>query len=131
MSDVVLSTHTEAQELPLSNSPALRNLVPTAPTVARRFRAGNTLTAFAAVYTDGGRGRDDLSVSETIARENEVILRREARLFTGLRAPVATHPFQVDLDLRTLTPGTYVITFEGRLSGRRTPITRQVPFIVE
>ena len=116
MSGVVLASQRSASGRMLMGDDRLKALLGADSTPVRHFVRGDTLTAFAEVYTDGSRETSDVRVTGTLATaRGRKVLERD-----GVPAgdpPDTGYVFRIPLT--DLAPGDYVLTIEGR-AGKRT-----------
>jgi hypothetical protein len=99
------------------------------PTTARTFRAAETLSAYAELI-DGGRAAREVTLV-TILRDGqgrEVVRRPQAHVNADV-PPGQPFGYAIDLPLRTLAPGRYVLRVEAQVAGT-TDAARDVPFEV-
>jgi hypothetical protein len=130
---IVLATD-GGREVPLTGVPPGAGILSANPTALRRYRGQGSLVAFVQAY---GRslGAADIAVTARLATASgDDVVRVDPRLVFdddggdgGRRLT-----FRADFGLDTLAPGRYVLTVEGRTTGRpaRTA-SRQVLFSVE
>ena len=111
MSGVVLASQRSASGRMLMGDDRLNALLGAEPTAVRRFARGDTLTAFAEVYTNGNRETSDVRVVGRIStpRGRTVVERPGSSI-----ADAPQGGYTVRLPLTDLAPGDYVLTIEAR-----------------
>jgi hypothetical protein len=110
----------------LRGDEALATVLPSGPTALRRFSTGDTLTAFAEVYTEARTKPEDIRLTSTVTRVRGGRVRSDTA--TRVRSEPGLAAYTAVIPLSMLAGGDYVLTFEAR-AGRRTA-TRQLPFTV-
>ena len=101
------------------------------PTTTRVFRRDETLSAYAEVTDVGASARRDVEMVTIVrdARDREVV--HSARPNAADRVePGHSFPYAIDLPLRALPPGRYVLRVEARATGTPDPIARELRFEV-
>ena len=133
LSGIVLATD-GGREVPLADGPRRAGVLSMNPTALRRFRGQGTLVAFAQV---SGRSLDaaDVAVTARLATASgDDVARVDPRMVFDEEGGNGGRrlTFRAELDLGALAPGRYVLTVEGRTTGRRDRrVNRQVAFSVE
>jgi VWFA-related protein len=130
LSPLLVST-TRARRVPSVNRDErlVRALGGGPPTTARAFHRDETLSAYAEVRDAGAAGRRDIELVTIVrdARDREVV--HSVRPNAGAQAaPGASFPYAIDLPLRRLPPGRYVLRVEARAVGAAEPVAREVRF---
>ena len=130
LSPLLVST-TRARRVPSVNRDdrLVRALGGGPPTTSRAFRADETLSAYAEVTDVGARTMRDIELVTLVrdARDRDVV--HSVRPNAAARAtPGAPFPYAIDLPLRTLPPGRYVLRVEARAVGAAEPVAREVRF---
>ena len=126
LSGIVLGSAHAAAHRALREDATLAGVLPSGPTALRRFSAGDTLTAFAEVYTEARTKPEDVRMTVTLARARGGRVRSDAA--SRIRSEPGVAGYTSVIPLAVLAPGDYVLTLEAR-AGRRTA-TRQLPFAV-
>ena len=104
----------------------LVGLLPHDRYAAHAAASGDTLTAFAEVYTEARTKPEDVGLTATLTRARGGRVRSDTA--TRVRSEPGVAGYTAVIPLAMLAPGDYVLTLEAR-AGRRT-VTRQVPFAV-
>jgi VWFA-related protein len=126
LSGIVLGSTQAALHRALRGDEALATVLPSGPTALRRFSIGDTLTAFAEVYTEARTKPEDIRLTSTVTRVRGGRVRSDTA--TRVRSEPGLAAYTAVIPLSMLAGGDYVLTFEAR-AGRRTA-TRQLPFTV-
>jgi len=129
----LLVSGTRARKVPSVNRDdrVLRALGGGPPTTSRTFRRDETLSAYAEVVDVGAAIRRDVELVTIVrdARERDVV--HSVRPNASDRAePGHSFPYAIDIPLRTLPPGRYVLRVEARAAGTPEPVVREVRFEV-
>jgi hypothetical protein len=133
LSGVVLATD-GGREVPLADGPRRAGVLSMNPTALRRFRGQGTPVAFAQV---SGRSLDaaDVAVTASLATASgDDVARVDPRMVLDEDSGDGGRrlTFQAEFGLDALAPGRYVLTVEGRTTGRRDRMaSRQMAFSVE
>jgi len=133
LSGIVLATD-GGREVPLAEGPRRAGVLSMNPTALRRFRGQGTLVAFAQV---SGRSLDaaDVAVTARLATASgDDVARGDPRMVLDEDSSDGGRrlTFRAEFGLGTLAPGRYVLTVEGRTTGRRDRmVSGQVAFSVE
>ena len=131
VSGVTLATSSSATQLMLMDDVPLREALGGPPTSLRRFRPGDTLTAYVELYSnDRAVTAADLSIRAAIVKDTGLDLKAEnASAIGGLSGDPRRMPFVARLGLDGLAPGKYVLDVEARSARRRgEPVRRLIPF---
>lgn len=134
MSGVALTSAAAARTTSLRPNDPLRDFLPSAPTSAREFDAGDTLTLFAEVYdnlrTSGGH-TVDLTATLRADDGRVITTASEQRSSAELNGAAGGFGFKADLSLADAAPGIYVVHVEARINaGDRPSVSRDVPIRV-
>ena len=101
----------------------------TPPTVARTFATGEVLTAYAEIYDNVTQTPHRLDIVTTIMPANS-----DSKVFSHASdAPASTQsiPYLVDVPLKGLAPGAYVLRVDVRSRlGNGPGVSREVPFTI-
>jgi len=101
------------------------------PTTSRVFYRDETLSAYAEVVDVGASIRRDVELVTIVrdARERDIV--HSVRPNASDRAePGHSFPYAIDIPLRTLPPGHYVLRVEARAAGTPEPVVRELRFEV-
>ena len=111
--------------------PLTRGLGGRPPTLARSFTPGDTLSAYAEVVDAGARAPRDVTLVTVVRDSTGRDLVRSAQPRANARV-AAGEPFAyaVDLPLKSLPSGAYLLRVEAQAAGVTGPVVRQVPFTV-
>jgi hypothetical protein len=134
MSGVAMTSAAAARTTSLRPKDPLRDFLPAAPTSAREFDAGDTLTLFAEIYdnlrTNGGH-TVDLTATLRADDGRVITTASEQRSSTELDGAAGGFGFKADLSLADAAPGIYVVHVEARINaGDRPSVSRDVPIRV-
>ncbi len=127
----LLVSGTRARRVPSANRDdrVLRALGGGPPTTSRVFHRDETLSAYAEVVDVGATARRDVELVTILrdARDRDVVhsVRPNA---SDRAAPGQSFPYAIDIPLRTLPAGRYVLRVEARAAGAPDPIVREVRF---
>ena len=129
----LLVSGTRARKVPSVNRDerVLRALGGSPPTTSRVFHRDETLSAYAEVVDVGAAVRRDVELVTIVrdARERDVV--HSVRPNASDRAePGRSFPYAIDIPLRTLPPGHYLLRVEARAAGTPEPVVREVRFEV-
>jgi VWFA-related protein len=129
----LLVSGTRARRVPSANRDdrVLRALGGGPPTTSRVFHRDETLSAYAEVVDVGAAIRRDVELVTIVrdARERDVV--HSVRPNASDRAePGKSFPYAIDIPLRTLPPGRYLLRVEARAAGTADPVVREVRFEV-
>jgi len=131
MSGVMLASAAAFQTPTFKPDKQLDAILSGPPTSARRFRAGDQLTAFAEIYAN--RLSDQRELDVTVSVRNIQGVERfkisETDTIDKLKAANGVHRTVSRIPLN-LVPGEYVLAIEARRHGEAKPISRSVPFRV-
>ena len=127
----LLVSGTRARRVPSANRDdrVLRALGGSPPTNSRVFHRDETLSAYAEVVDGGATIRRDIELVTIVrdARERDVV--HSVRPNASDRAePGRSFPYAIDIPLRLLPPGLYLLRVEARATGTAGPIVREVRF---
>ena len=129
----LLVSGTRARQVPSVNRDdrVLRALGGSPPTTSRVFHRDETLSAYAEVVDVGAAIRRDVELVTIVrdARDRDIV--HSVRPNASDRAePGQSFPYAIDIPLRTLPPGRYVLRVEARAAGTPEPVVREVRFEV-
>ena len=129
----LLVSGTRARQMPSANRDdrVLRALGGSPPTTSRVFQRDETLSAYAEVIDVGAATRRDVELVTIVrdARDRDIV--HSVRPNASDRAePGHSFPYAIDIPLRTLPPGQYVLRVEARAAGTPEPVVREVRFEV-
>jgi hypothetical protein len=131
MSGVVLASIAASQVPTLTADADLQEALQASPTTVREFGPGDVLRAYAEVYNarGGQPHKVDISASVKVDGGRSVFTHSEERGTEELQGARGGFGYRVDVPLRDLAPGLYVLTIEARshLSGNAT-MRRDIPF---
>jgi VWFA-related protein len=127
----LLVSGTRARRVPSANRDdrVLRALGGGPPTTARVFHRDETLSAYAEVVDVGAAIRRDVELMTIVrdGRGRDVV--HSVRPNASDRAePGRNFPYAIDIPLRTLPPGRYLLRVEARAAGAADPVVREVRF---
>jgi hypothetical protein len=128
VSGLVLTTKAAGETATTKVDAALQARLPTPPTVVRTFAPGEVLTAYAEIYDNVTQSPHRLDVVTTIKPANS-----DGNVFSqSSEAAAATSiPYLVEVPLKGLAPGAYVLRVEVRSRlGSGPGVSRDVPFRV-
>lgn len=112
---------------------ATAKMIPLMPSAARAFTAGDTLALYAEAYDNDTRGPHGVDLTAAIRDETGKVLvsTSEERSSAEIGGGRGGYGFRVDLPLKGLPPGSYVLTLiaRSRASGNATA-TRDIPFAI-
>lgn len=133
MSHLVLASRGAAQAITTKPDPVLKDRLALPPTAVRRFDSRDVLTVFAEVYDNREKGVEPVVLTTSIAdAAGTVAFRREETVESFSFEPARrswTH--RLDVPLKDLQPGAYVLRVEARGRGAQGPaVERAVPFFV-
>jgi VWFA-related protein len=129
----LLVSGTRARRVPSANRDdrILRALGGAPPTTRRVFHRDETLSAYAEVMDVGAAMRRDVELVTIVrdARDRDVVhsVRPNA---SDRAAPGHSFPYAIDIPLRTLPAGRYLLRVEARAAGAPEPVVREVRFEV-
>jgi hypothetical protein len=99
------------------------------PTTSRVFRRDETLSAYAAIVDVGAASRRDVELVTIVRDARGRDLVHSVRPNASDRAePGHSFPYAIDIPLRTLLPGHYVLRVEARAAGAPAPVVRELRF---
>jgi len=129
----LLVSGTRARQMPSANRDdrVLRALGGSPPTTSRVFQRDETLSAYAEVIDVGAATRRDVELVTIVrdARDRDIV--HSVRPNASDRAePGHSFPYAIDIPLRTLPPGRYLLRVEARAAGTPEPVVREVRFEV-
>ena len=129
----LLVSGTRARQVPSANRDdrVLRALGGSPPTTSRVFQRDETLSAYAEVIDVGAATRRDVELVTIVrdARDRDIV--HSVRPNASDRAePGHSFPYAIDIPLRTLPPGRYLLRVEARAAGTPEPVVREVRFEV-
>jgi len=131
MSGVALTSLATARGVSVRPKDPLRDYLPAAPTSAREFDAGDTLTLFAEIYDNlRTSAAHTVDLTATLRADDGRIIATasEQRSSTELKGGPGGFGFKAELPLASAAPGIYVIHVEARINtGDRPTVSRDVP----
>ena len=131
MTPIVVSTSSAITVPSAYNDPGLLWALGGPPTTARGFAGSDTLSAYVELIDAGAaaiRAIDLLTVVRD-ARGRDVVRSAQPKA-NGRVAAGRSFAYAVDLPLRALAPGRYVLRIEARASGLAEPLARELTFDV-
>jgi hypothetical protein len=133
MSGVVLTSKAAGARPTPAPDAELKSILPGPPTAVREFVPADTLTAFAELYDTQGATPHRVDITATIKADGgrPVFSQTEERATEELQGARGGFGYRVEIPLRDLQPGSYVLTVEARsrLSGNPT-VREDIPFTV-
>ncbi len=133
MSGVVLTSRAAAGRPTPTTDAALKDILPAPPTAVRDFVSADTITAFAEVYDTQAQTPHRVDITATVKADGgkAVFSQTEERATSELQGARGGFGYRVEIPLKDLQPGSYVLTVEGRsrLSGNPT-VKQDIPFRV-
>jgi VWFA-related protein len=127
----VLLTSSNADAFATANpDPQLKDVLPGPPVATRRFRPAETLTAFAEVYDDSGMAAHTVTFNVTLqdARDGRSVLNLSDRRAVEVSDKAATHGFKVEIPLKGVSPGMYVLRVEAVSTAGDHSAVQEIPF---
>ncbi len=133
MSGVVLTSRAaEARPTPAPDA-ELKQILPGPPTAIREFASADTITAFAEVYDTQGNTPHRVDITSTVKADGgrSVFSQTEERATSELQGASGGFGYRVEIPLKDLQPGSYVLTIEARSRLSGNPTAREdIPFQV-
>ncbi len=133
MSGVVLTSRAAGGRPTPTPDAELKEILPGPPTAMREFVSADTITAFAEVYDTQGNAPHRVDITATVKADGgkAVFSQTEERATQELQGARGGFGYRVEIPLKDLQPGAYVLTVEARsrLSGNPTA-RRDIPFRV-
>ncbi len=133
MSGVVLTSRAAAGRPTPTTDAELKDILPAPPTAVRDFASADTITAFAEVYDTQAQTPHRVDITATVKADGgkAVFSQTEERATSELQGARGGFGYRVEIPLKDLQPGSYVLTVEGRsrLSGNPT-VKQDIPFRV-
>lgn len=113
------------------DAPLTRALGGIPPTLARSFAQNETVSAYAEVVDAGASAARDVALLTVVrdAAGRDVVRSPQPRANARV-APGEPFAYAVDLPLKALAPGHYVLRVEALAAGAAAPVAREVPFEV-
>ncbi len=131
MSGVVLTSRAASARPTAAPDADLKDVLPGPPTSLRDFVSADTLAVFAEVYDTQGKvpHRVDITASVKADGGRQVFSQTEERGTEELQGGRGGFGYRVDIPLKDLAPGAYVLTVEARSRLSGNPAVRQdIPF---
>jgi VWFA-related protein len=131
MTSIVTSASSAIAVPSAYNDPGLLWALGGPPTTARAFWPGETLSAYVELIDVGATATRDVDLSTVVrdARGRDVVRSQQPQA-NGRVPPAKSFAYAVDLPLKTLAPGRYVLRIEARASGLGEPLARELTFDV-
>jgi hypothetical protein len=109
---------------------ALKEVFPVPPVATRTFTRGETLGVFTEVYDNSTPQAHtvDLTASIRPADDVQTVFRTQEQRAVEAGTAIRTHGFKVEVPLRDLNPGRYVLRVEATSRADERPVIRDVPF---
>ena len=129
----LLVSGTRARQVPSVNRDdrVLHALGGSPPTTSRVFQREETLSAYAEVVDVGASTRRDVELVTIVRDARDRDLVHSVRPNASDRAePGHRFPYAIDIPLRTLPPGHYLLRVEARAAGTPEPVVRELRFEV-
>lgn len=133
MSGIVLTSRAAAARVTPTPDEELKAILPGPPTAIREFSAQDTLAAFAEVYDTQGNNPHRVDITATVKADGgrAVFSQTEERATQELQGARGGFGYRVEIPLRDLQPGSYVLTIEARSRLSGNPTAREdIPFRV-
>jgi hypothetical protein len=133
LSGVVLASDRTATHFMLRDDAEIRERLGANPTSVRAFHRGDTVNAFAEVYSNDTRlTADDLTVTGSLTTSaGKAVAKNDARLRSAVQPGDGRWAYSVDVDLADVPPGSYVLTVEATSTRHKEPVRHAVPITVE
>ena len=131
MSGVALTSRAAAMRLTPAPDPELKEILPGPPTALREFVSEDTITAFAEVYDTQASTPHRVDITATVKADGgrAVFSQTEERATDELQGARGGFGYRVEIPLKDLQPGSYVLTVEARSRLSGNPTARQdIPF---
>ena len=133
MSGVVLTSRGAQARLTPTPDAELKEILPGPPTAIREFATADTITAFAEVYDTQASTPHRVDMTATVKADGgrTVFSQTEERATQELQGARGGFGYRVEIPLKDLQPGSYVLTIEARsrLSGNPS-VKEDIPFEV-
>jgi VWFA-related protein len=134
VSQLLISSSAAAAYSTANPDPELNDLLGGAPVVTRTFNRRDTLTWFAEVYDNAGRGDRGIAFATSVrdAADGRTVFQASDRRAVGASDRARGHGFTSRFSLQDVAPGHYVLRVEAAAaSGPGGPaVSREVPFEV-
>ena len=129
LSGVVLTSSSADSFVTSNPDPLLKDALPAAPIVTRRFSPAETLTTYAEFYVGPGPARAvTIMTSVQDARDSRTVFQAQDRRAIDASARSLTHGFTTEVPLKNLSPGTYILRVAASSSVGGQAAERTVPF---
>jgi VWFA-related protein len=131
MTSIVTSASSAIAVPSAYNDPGLLWALGGPPTTARAFSPGETLSAYVELVDAGATATRDVDLLTVVrdARGRDVVRSQQPKA-NGRVPPGKSFAYAVDLPLKALAPGRYVLRIEARASGLAEPLARELTFDV-
>lgn len=133
MSGVVLTSRAAQARLTPTPDSELKEILPGPPTAIREFSPADTITAFAEVYDTQAATPHRVDITATVKADGgrTVFSQTEERATQELQGGRGGFGYRLEIPLKDLPPGSYVLTVQARsrLSGNPS-VHEDVPFEV-
>jgi hypothetical protein len=132
LSGLVLTSSRADEYVTPNPDPQLKDVLPSPPIAARRFRAGETLSTFLEVYDRTSEQAHALTVLTTVldGRVGRPVFQTSDNRAAEATDKLRTHGFTARIPLKEFKPGTYVVRVEASSSVDKASAVREVPFEV-
>jgi VWFA-related protein len=133
MSGIVLTSRAAEARLTPTPDPELKGILPGPPTAIREFSSADTITAFAEVYDTQANNPHRVDITATVKADGgrTVFSQTEERATQELQGARGGFGYRVEIPLKDIQPGSYVLTIEARSRLSGNPSTREdIPFEV-
>jgi hypothetical protein len=131
MTSIVASASSAIAVPSAYNDPGLLWALGGPPTTARAFDTTDTLSAYVELIDAGATAQRDVDILTVVrdARGRDVVRSPQPKA-NGRVAAGKSFAYAVDLPLKALAPGRYVLRIEARASGLAEPLARELTFDV-
>jgi VWFA-related protein len=131
MTSIVASASSAIAVPSAYNDPGLLWALGGPPTTARAFETTDTLSAYVELIDAGATAQRDVDILTVVrdARGRDVVRSPQPKA-NGRVAAGKSFAYAVDLPLKALAPGRYVLRIEARASGLAEPLARELTFDV-
>jgi len=131
MTGLVLTSHSANLIATSRGDASLQKVLPSPPTALRTFQSGDVLSVYAEIYDQTSRSPHQVDIITTVSSAGSAAFSSHTESPSDSSSPGGKIAYSVEVPLKALAPGDYVLRVEARSRVSGTTMVRQVPFAVK